>query len=79
MACAVRAYDCMTIINDYQESPATACSKHHHFSKTSFHISMKSNSKMFDFIEIDMTMPLTNIYVSLSLDERKCAGFTTQV
>ena len=47
--------------------------------KTSFQISMMSNSKMFDFIEIDITTPLMNIYVSLSLDERKCAGFTTQV
>ena len=47
--------------------------------KTPSQVTLMSNLKMFDFIEIDMTIPLTNIYVSLSPDERKYAGFITQV
>ena len=47
--------------------------------RASFQIIMMSNSKMFDFMPVHLTMPLTNIYIKLSLDERKLAECIVEV
>ena len=47
--------------------------------RTSSQVIMMSNSKMFDFMPVHLTMPLTNMYVPLSLDERKIAECIVEV
>ena len=72
-------------ISTLQINTLTCCELREDFPKisnilrASFQTILVSNSKMFDHTQVDLTMPLTNIYVLLSLDERKLAECHVEV